>query len=140
MRNIYKATTPRHSGQQDIHDLVQRNVKKNKPGNRAGRVFSFEECGRLVTTLWSVGCGYIFPDWAIIAFCALTLLLAALRTEQLERFRTAGLGGITYGETTYEDGIARPYAVVSYDRVKNHQQSLLIGHHMNPLSFRSLVL
>ena len=137
---MYKVTTPRHSGQQDIHDLVQRSVKKNNPGNRAGRVFAFEECGRLLTTLWSVGCGYIFPDWAIIAFCALSLLLAALRTEQLERFRTAGLGGITYGETTWEDGIARPYAVVSYDRVKNHQQSLLIGTHINPLSFRSQIL
>ena len=125
---------------QDIHDLVQRSVKKNNPGNRAGRVFAFEECGRLVTTLWNAGCGYIFPDWAIIAFCALSLILAALRTEQLERFRTAGLEGITYGETTWEDGIARPYAVVSYDRVKNHQQSLLIGTHINPLSFRSQIL
>jgi hypothetical protein len=137
---MYKATTPRHSGQQDINDLVQRNVKKNNPGNKAGRVFSFNECFRLVTTCWTVECGMIFPDWCCLAFCAITLILAALRTEQLERFRTAGLEGISHGETTYEDGIARPYAVIHYPRVKNHQQSLLIGHHINPQRLEKQIL
>ena len=61
-----------------------------------GFVFEFDEFRQLITTEWSPDCGIDFIRWVSTRFPAVTLLLGALRSEQLDRFRGAGLQGIDF--------------------------------------------
>ena len=67
-----------------------------KDAPNKGSIFTFEEFKALVTTEWSPDCGENFIAWISARFPAVTLLLGALRSEQFDRFRKAGLDGITF--------------------------------------------
>ena len=67
---------------------------KNAP-NR-GSVFSFDEFKRLVTARFEDVQGICFPEFILNRFIAVSLLLGALRTEQLDRFRKGGLQAIEF--------------------------------------------
>ena len=99
-----------------------------------GFVFEFDEFRQLVTTEWSPDCGIDFIRWISARFPAVTLLLGALRSEQLDRFRGAGLQGIDFNRDNKDNhhlivakliqnrddkGINRPMATSCYARVKN---------------------
>ena len=103
--------------------------------NRAGKVFTIGEFQKLLTTIWVIAMidqGVSLADWLILAFCAKSFLLGALRGEQFDRFRKGGLDSVTYyrdnrdtagclhpiREPEYSNRCSR-IAVSSYNRVKN---------------------
>ena len=99
-----------------------------------GAIFQFEEFRQLLTTEWSPDCGKDFIAWISARFSATTLLLGALRSEQFDRFRKAGLKGIAFNydnkDNHYrnymrcsDNGISRPMATAYYARVKNRNRS-----------------
>ena len=60
-----------------------------------------------------------FANWITLRFMANTLLLGALRNEQLERFRKGGLKSIEWKrEHRDENGFLCPTATATYKRVK----------------------
>ena len=60
-----------------------------------------------------------FANWITLRFMANTLLLGALRNEQLERFRKGGLKSIEWNrEHRDENGFLCPTATATYKRVK----------------------
>ena len=67
-------------------------TSKDAP-NRAGKVFTIFEFKKLLTMLWIVTMSDTISlvEWIILAFCAKTFLLGALRTENFERFRNGGI-------------------------------------------------
>lgn len=68
-----------------------------------GFVFNFEEFRKLVTTRYDPARGIDFLTWITSRFPAVTLLLGALRSEQLERFRLGGLEAITWLHNNLDD-------------------------------------
>ena len=61
-----------------------------------GSVFKFEEFRALVTTTFEGVQDISFPNFILNRFMAVSLLLGALRTEQLNRFRRGGLAAIDF--------------------------------------------
>ena len=87
-----------------------RETAKDAP-NRAGKVFRIFEFKRLLTTCWivSMASEISLVEWIILAFCAKSFLLGALRAEQFERFRLGGVTGITfYRENMDDEGNRHP--------------------------------
>ena len=61
-----------------------------------GSVFTFDEFKTLVTTRFEDIQDICFPNFILNRFIAVSLLLGALRTEQLDRFRRGGLNAIEF--------------------------------------------
>ena len=76
-----------------IRELLK--VSAQTAPNR-GSVFSFEEFKKLVTAKFEDVEDICFPTFILKRFRAVSLLLGALRTEQLDRFRTGGLNRIEF--------------------------------------------
>ena len=72
-----------------------------------GFVFNFEEFRKLVTTRYEPARGIDFLTWITSRFPAVTLLLGALRSEQLERFRLGGMEAITWLHNNVDDHYIR---------------------------------
>ena len=68
-----------------------------------GFVFNFDEFRKLVTTRYESARGIDFLTWITSRFPAVTLLLGALRSEQLERFRLGGMDAITWLYNNIDD-------------------------------------
>ena len=85
-------------------------MNKDKDNNKnRGKVFTINEFKLLLTAVWvasmapEAGGPICFADWLILAFCAKTFLLGALRTEQFERFRAGGVRSITFYDSNRDD-------------------------------------
>ena len=90
---------------------------KNAP-NR-GYVFTFEEFRLIIMTRWNPEMEIDFANWISKRFMVNTLLLGALRNEQLERFRKGGLKSIEWKrDHRNEHGFLCPIATSTYNRVK----------------------
>ncbi len=61
-----------------------------------GSIFNFDEFRQLLTAKWNPDSDYDFVTWYSKRFPAVTLLLGALRSEQLDRFRGEGYKGLTF--------------------------------------------
>ena len=81
-----------------------RESAKDAP-NRAGKVFRIFEFKQLLTTVWIVSMAnqISLVEWIILAFCAKSFLLGALRAEQFERFRLGGVTSITFYRDNMDD-------------------------------------
>ena len=64
--------------------------------NRTGQVFSFQEFRQLLTTDWIEDGDYNYVEFLQRRFVAFCFLLGALRSCQMDRFRTAGLANCSY--------------------------------------------
>ena len=85
-----------------------------------GFVFKFQEFRTLVMSLYDPEtCTMPFLGWIQLRFMAISLLFAALRTEQLRRFNNGGVDSITIDDTNRDaDGFLTPVATACYKRVK----------------------
>ena len=63
--------------------------------NRAGSVFAYDEFRRLLLTPYKKAAVDLI-EWIMLRFCAVTLLLGCLRSEQFNRFRDGGLAAIEW--------------------------------------------
>ena len=81
-----------------------RESAKDAP-NRAGKVFRIFEFRQLLMSVWIVSMAnqISLVDWIILAFCAKSFLLGALRAEQFDRFRKGGVSGITFYRDNMDD-------------------------------------
>jgi hypothetical protein len=70
-----------------------------KDAPNRGSVFTFGEFKKLVTTKFEDVVDICFPVFIVNRFLAVSLLLGALRTEQLDRFRSGGLNAIEFDRT-----------------------------------------
>lgn len=77
--------------------------REKKRSASKGFIFSFEEFQRLLTTEWTPACGTSFVAWITARFPAISLLLGALRSEQFDRFRIAGLKGVTFNYDNHDN-------------------------------------
>ena len=76
---------------------VEARLKESaKDAPNKGSVFRFEEFKVLLTQGYSKESGMPFPEWVNKRFLALCILLGALRSEQLNRFREGGLASIEF--------------------------------------------
>ena len=76
-----------------IQELLR---QSSRDAPNRGSVFSFEEFSKLVTTRFEDVENVCFPTFCQQRFMAISLLLGALRTEQLNRFRAGGLQAIEF--------------------------------------------
>ena len=79
--------------------------------NRAGKVFTSNEFKKLLVSLWVVAMAdkISLVEWIVLAFCAKSFLLGALRAEQFDRFRGQGMQSITfYRENRDDAGFVHP--------------------------------
>ena len=79
-------------GNSDKIDAIRGLEVKDAP-NRAGKVFTIHEFKKLLTMMWIVTMSdsISLVEWIILAFCAKTFLLGALRNENFQRFRNGGV-------------------------------------------------
>ena len=63
--------------------------------NRAGSVFSYDEFRRLLMTPYKES-EIDLIEWIVLRFCAVTLLLGCLRSEQFNKFREGGTKAIEW--------------------------------------------
>ena len=82
--------------------------------NRAGRVFTFTEFKRLLTTSFDPNGDYHYPDFLLRRFTCYCFLLGALRSVQFERFRNQGLQGCRTFANRDAGGLLRPMTVATY--------------------------
>ena len=76
---------------------VEARLKESaKDAPNKGSVFRFDEFKVLLTQEYSKESGMPFPEWVNKRFLALCILLGALRSEQLNRFREGGLASIEF--------------------------------------------
>ena len=76
---------------------VEARLKESaKDAPNKGSVFRFDEFKVLLTKGYSKESGMPFPGWVNKRFLALCVLLGALRSEQLNRFREGGLSSIEW--------------------------------------------
>jgi len=106
-----------HSEEHWVHSFVAASAEDSP--NQAGRVFTLDEFQTLLTSEWTKESEVCLADWLIESFCAKTMLLGALRTEQMNRFRAGGLQSTKMGDAKCEDGQIRPFVISKYKRVKN---------------------
>ena len=79
--------------------------------NRAGKVFTSNEFKKLLMSVWVVAMAdkISLVDWILLAFCAKSFLLGALRAEQFDRFRAQGMESITFYRENQDDaGFVHP--------------------------------
>ena len=104
------------SKRKHVQDLLHASSKDAK--NR-GRPFSFEDFKVLMTKEWDPEMEVHLPEFLVKSFMVKTMLLGALRTEQLERFRAGGLASIEFKKDSIDSrGYKTPLATAVYNRVK----------------------
>ena len=82
--------------------------------NRAGKVFTFAEFKTLLTTAWDPDGEYSYPEYLVRRFISFCFLLGALRSVQMERFRSGGLAGCRKYVNRDAGGFRRPMLVSTY--------------------------
>ena len=91
-KTVIKWYNPEIEGNSDKIDAIRGLEVKDAP-NRAGKVFTIHEFKKLLTMMWIVTMSdsISLVEWIILAFCAKTFLLGALRNENFQRFRNGGV-------------------------------------------------
>ena len=111
--------------------LVQQNKKRVYAMLKAsavdapnkGSVFSVEEFKKLALTPYDESSKIAFPVWCQHRFMGISILLAALRTEQFRRFRKGGLEGIEFLRNNRDE---------NYFKQNNAHEVMGTGLHWRP--------
>jgi len=82
--------------QQHSAEVKARLKESAKDAPNKGSIFRFEQFRTLLTKEYNRESGMPFPVWVNKRFLALSVLLGALRSEQLNRFREGGLSSIEW--------------------------------------------
>lgn len=101
-------------------NMVYARLKSSAVGapNRGG-IFTVDEMKTLTQWSWLPDCGISFVNWLLLRFQCITMLFAALRQENFDRWRHVGTKGLhfDYNHLDDEDKV-RPICTSEYPRVK----------------------
>lgn len=101
-------------------NMVYARLKSSAVGApNQGGIFTVDEMKTLTQWSWLPDCGISFVNWLLLRFQCITMLFAALRQENFDRWRRVGSKGLHFDYNHLDDeGKIRPICTSEYPRVK----------------------